>query len=573
MMEYEEVKRFGVIGVVSKCAGTGLGTVVSAGGKITGAIKSLFTRPFDTFAFVTYEQDEAMPQPSPLIKPKIENMAPIEDEPVGMVTALESDLAEVRSRLAEAQNQIEDMQFQFASQLRQLQAAKDSLIFDLEQKTKEINHLKDTEATLRARLTAMESELDTTKIELEKARRPERFAKPQLLTEIGIAQTEPEVLLSGQQQDETVVSVKETIEPLREVTAPENKDEAQTATEEFPSQYQVAGTDILMSKDVDINKTEPVELPEQEQKVPAVLQTEQKVEHSIETTTERSDGRGDVETEIGKFGPVLVETLSSVPADVTIEEVNAADFDSASEKIFFMRALSDIGSQDKATRRGAIEVIAGIRHELSVRVLVAQMSKEPTTQVRAECIKALATLNMKEGLPTIERALSEQDISIRLAAVRGLYCLAGAESAPSLIRMLCDEYADVRRRTATCIGWLGREDLAVELVPLLDDSSVSVRLAAVKAMGNLYNREVISALIEHLSDSEKIICEAVIAALEAITDKKMSGPLPNDEKSLQLLIARWQQWWEDEHTPPCVNSRQSKTAQKTRKHKVKIGQR
>jgi hypothetical protein len=563
-MEDGEVTRLGVIGAVSKCAGAGLGMVAAAGGKVTGAVKSLFTRPFDHFLLVTDEQDEATPQ-TPLLKPEIEDTASREDELVTMVTALESDLAEVRSQVAEAQNQIEGMQSQFASRLRELQAEKDSLIFDLEQKTKEINHLKGTEATLRARVTAMESELDTTEAGLEKARRPESLAKPQLLSEISVAQTEPEVLLSEQQQDETVLSVRKKTEPLREVTTAENKDEAETAIEEFQSQPQVAEVDIPVSKDVDITETEPVELPDQEQKAPAVVQTEQKVEHSIQTTTEQSDGRGDVETEIGKFQPVFVKTSSSVPADVTIEEVNASDFDSATEKIIFIKALSDIASQDRAIRIDAIEVMAGIRHELSARALVAQMAKEPTTQIRAECIKALATLNMKEGLPAIERALSEQDISIRLAAVRGLYRLAGEESAPVLIRMLRDEYPDVRRRTATCIGWLRKEELAVELVPLLDDSSVSVRLAAVKAMGNLCSRGVISALIEHLSDPEKIIRKAIIAALEAISGKKMSGPLPRDEKSLRLLIVRWQRWWEDEQTPPCVTSGQSKTGQKGKK--------
>ena len=71
-------------------------------------------------------------------------------------------------------------------------------------------------------------------------------------------------------------------------------------------------------------------------------------------------------------------------------------------------------------------------------------------------------------------------------------------------------------------------------------------LAAVKAMCNLCSREVISALIEHLSDPEEIICKAIITALEAITGKEMSGSFPKDEKSLQILIIRWCEWWKDE---------------------------
>ena len=169
-MENEEAKRLGVLGAVSKCAGAGIGTVVAAGGKVTGTVKNLLIRPVDEFALVTDEQDEATP-PTPAIEPE-------EDELVSKITALESDLAEIRGQLAETQKQVDHMQSQFDSQLSKLQAKKDSLVFDLEQKTKEIKGLISIEATLRARITALESELDTAKAELEKAHRPDIFVKP-----------------------------------------------------------------------------------------------------------------------------------------------------------------------------------------------------------------------------------------------------------------------------------------------------------------------------------------------------------------------------------------------------------
>ena len=525
-MENEEAKRLGALGAVSKCAGAGVGTAT----KVTTAVKNLLTRPVDDFALVTNEQDEATAQTAAL-EPEIENTAPREDELVSKVTALKSDLAEVRSRLAESQNQVEDMQSQFASQLSELQAQKDSLIFDLEQTTKEINYLKSTETTLRARVTAMESELDVTKAELEKARRPERFAKPQLLSEVGIVQTEPEVLLS-EQQDETVVS-------------------AERAIEESPSQPPIAEFDIPVSEDVDVTETGQSDLPQQQHKEPVIEETGQEVESSMETIPVQSGEQEKAKTKAQEFGPVIAEISSSVPADVTVEEVNAADFDSTTEKIIFINALSGISSPDKATRVDAVKLMAGIRHELSARALVAQMTKEPAVQIRAECIKALATLNMKEGLPAIENALSEQSVSVRLAAVRGLYCLGGVTSAPELIRMLCDENEDVRRRTATCIGWLGKKEFATALVPLLDDSSISVRQATIEAMSNLCSQAVVSALIEHLGDLEKANREAIIAALKTITGKKMSGSFPKDEKSLQILIIRWREWWKDEHKVFC----------------------
>jgi HEAT repeat protein len=65
-------------------------------------------------------------------------------------------------------------------------------------------------------------------------------------------------------------------------------------------------------------------------------------------------------------------------------------------------------------------------------------------------------------------------------------------------------------------------------------------------MGKLRSRRVISALIEHLNDPEKSIRRIILESLKRITGKKMSGPLPKDEKALQCFIARWREWWKGE---------------------------
>jgi len=239
-----------------------------------------------------------------------------------------------------------------------------------------------------------------------------------------------------------------------------------------------------------------------------------------------------------------VET-PTLPAMID-KEVRVAVFDNETKRVIFRRALSDIANQDPAVRADVVKAIAGIGHELSVRVLVNQMASEPSARVRQECIKALTALQMTEGLSAVEQALSDRAALVRLAAVWGLYRLAGAQSGPALVRMFSDEDVGVRRRAVTCIGWLGQEELAVELLPLLDDGSVSVRLAVVEAMGNLRCRRGVTALIERLNDPEKAVRKAVLGALKIITGKKMSGPFPRDKRSLQRLIARWRGWWKEE---------------------------
>jgi len=242
------------------------------------------------------------------------------------------------------------------------------------------------------------------------------------------------------------------------------------------------------------------------------------------------------------------EAKTPSPPDVTLkqEELMAA-FSNAADKIIFTKALSDITSHDPGMRADAARVIAGVRHKSSVKAIVAQMANEPSAQVRRECVKALMALEMKEGVPVVERALADQEASVRLAAVWALYHLAGAKSAPALASMFSDEDEEVRRRAAACVGWLGRKKFAVKLLPFLADSSVSVRLAAVEAMGNLGSRQVVSTLIKRLNDPEESVRKAIFRALKTITGKRMGGKFPTDERSLQRLIVRWREWWQEEH--------------------------
>jgi len=237
--------------------------------------------------------------------------------------------------------------------------------------------------------------------------------------------------------------------------------------------------------------------------------------------------------------------VPSLPA-VTEGQVQTAVFSNATEKVIFTRALSEIASQDTDVRTNAVKAIGSIRHKLSIKALVTQLARETSPHVRQECIKALTRQEVNEGLRAAKYALTDEAALVRLAAVWGLYRLAGAESASDLVRMVSDEDEEVRRRSATCIGWLGQEELAVELLPLLSERSACVRRAAIEAMGSLHSRQVISTLIEHLNDPEKSIRKVILDTLKKITGKKMSGPLPTDEKTLQYFIARWREWWKGE---------------------------
>jgi len=209
------------------------------------------------------------------------------------------------------------------------------------------------------------------------------------------------------------------------------------------------------------------------------------------------------------------------PVQVTAEDVQVADFKNEAERIIFTKALSDFTSADAAVRVDAAKAIGDIAHELSARTIIAHMTDESSAVVRQECIKALSTLEMPEGLSVIESALTDETASVRLAAVWGIYRLAGIDSLPKLMTMLGDGDEGVRRRAVTCIGWLGGQ---------------------LKTIGESQLRRVVLALIGCLDDSAESITKAALDALQAVSGKKMS----TRQISIERLIDQWREWWKTE---------------------------
>lgn len=402
------------------------------------------------------------------------------------VAALESELIAAKEKMDQIQNKANQTQVKFKSQLKTLQEKNKSLADNLQKARSEVDEARAKEGKLSTQVSILESELATVRCQLYEALRKAGDTESDLSPSVDVVETEPDSIIA------------------------ETKHAKTTAT--------------LVEKKITNAVVDAVTQPAEEEKA----------------GTKKQEPEAQVVNE-------AVEAKSPVSDDVTVEEVNAAVFDREAEKIIFTKALHDITGQDKATRIDAVKAIGDIRHELSTRVLVAQVASEPAPQVRSECIKALAALNMKEGLAAVENALMDEASLVRLAAVWSLYRMAGVESAPALIQMCADEDEEVRRRAVTCIGWLGKEELATALVPLLNDSSISVQQAAIKAMVNLHSRAVVSALIEHLHDSDRIIRKDIITALKIITGRKMNGRFPKDKESLKQCIIQWRRWWDEQY--------------------------
>ena len=446
------------------------------------------------------------------------------------VTTLESDLTATKRELEKMRDEAKKIRSQFESNLKDMQAEKDSLLSKLQTARKETGQIKTRENTLTEQVAALESELAVTKQELVVMRSQDEHAQTQLEKQLRDLQAEHESLVSELKEARKDAedariradSMETKSESSIEAGAAKSDEQINAGIKEQLSKPLVAEDQISMPADVGLPQTE------YQQKL-TIVPTVEEIKPSIEIVAPQGVEQivADIENaeETKRQLQPYAELEATEPVEVTLEQVQAAEFANAADKIVFIKALSDLTSVDVATRVDAVRIIAHIRHELSPSFLITHMKHEPSAYVRQECIKALTTFEMKEGGSVIERALADKAASVRLAAVWGLYHLAGPESIPALTRMLSDDDEGVRRRAVTCIGWAGRQ--------------------AGKA-GNHHSKKVISALIQCLNDPDKSIIKATLDALGAVAGKKKGEPVLEDQNSLESLIEQWRSWWKVE---------------------------
>jgi len=398
------------------------------------------------------------------------------------ISTLKSDLAAARRKLAKA----EKTQSRLESQLKELKTENHSLASELEQMRGELSETKSREGVVRARAAALESELATTRQELAEMQNQAEHTQTQLNKQLQDLQAENKSLISELDQ------------------ARKEADDERTRAD-VP-----AAEEIKLSVEADVTQEEPIS--------PDVENVEEpELELRLESETE---------VDVEETGPEpMPEVEATEPAEVTAEDVQAADFTNAADRIIFARALSDFAGADTFARVDAARAIAGIDHKLSVKILVAHIADEPSAVVRRECIRALTTLEMAEGLSAVESALTDETASVRLAAVWGVYRLAGVESLPKLLGMLSDRDEGVRRRAVTCIGWLGGQ---------------------IETIGGSQLRRVISALFERLDDSADSIRKAALDTLQAVAGKRMAEPISAGRVPHKHLIEQWRNWWKAE---------------------------
>jgi hypothetical protein len=520
-MEYKIPKFIEIIGTASERTGAFAGRLTTFGSKIAGfasggvsAGKNTPGLPAENTkhksqskAVMSSAETEDQSEPkNPLSK--AENTC-LKNELEQVLHKSHGTAASEQRAEAETQQKTKEIQNKLEMKIRDLQNKNKSLTSALQMAQKELNEAQDREKALKIQLTLLESDIAALRCEIEKSKNDKSIdnttqAKDHLLSfEPARKQTTEAPITGGVESSmDSTNSITEK-QPIETSCA---EDKSPISTDITPPQTNCQ-QDIVVVSDV-----EEVNLP--------LKTASPQVGEQLDEKTENID-RPELKSETHKKLKAGLEVDSEQSTQVTFEDVQAADFANGAEKIIFLRALSDLADREVAARSDAIKALSGIRHQLSIRALDAHIKKESSVFARQQCIKALTGLDMREGLKTIEQALSDEAASVRLAAVWGLYQLAGTDGIQALTRMLFDEDEGVRRRAITCIGWMGLE---------------------VRKKDSHRPHQTVSALIQCLNDPAESIKNAALGALQAVTGKKFSAKSASPESLTEL----WQKWWQAE---------------------------
>jgi hypothetical protein len=121
-----------------------------------------------------------------------------------------------------------------------------------------------------------------------------------------------------------------------------------------------------------------------------------------------------------------------------------------------------------------------------------------------------------EDLPVLEKALSDDKVSIRRLAVAYIGMIKDKSVLPLLYRALRDKSVTVRRTAGDCLSDLGFAEAAGEMIKALKDESKLVRWRAAMFLYEVGDKQMLPALKEAENDSEFEVRMQVKLAIERI---------------------------------------------------------
>ena len=435
-MEYDDKEFSGIVTVVSRQAGTIAGTsvviskkIADCGVKTVTAAKDLLKRPFKVFV-PTRDKKSGTTSEASTIESTDKQETGRKNAAKVLIATMELDLASAERELEKVQSNAEKTQSKLASQIGELKAEKESLLFELERVKSEANVEAVRKSEVKTRETALESDLSDV-------------------------QPEEKAALSDWGEEEVeVVSTEEKVESAMETTVAQSAKELYAKMEEQLSRP--------------VSKVEVPSLP---------VVTEAQVQTPVFSNA----------TEKVIFTRAL-SGIASQDIDVRTNAVKAIG--SIRHKLSVKTLVTQLARETSPhVRQECVKALTRQEVNEGLRAVKGALTDEAAS-VRLAAVWGLYRLAGADSASDLVRMVSDEDEEVRRRSATCIGWLRQEELAVELLPLLSDRSACIRRAAIEAMGKLRSRKVISALIEHLSDPEKSVRKAILETLKKITGKSM-----------------------------------------------------------------------------------
>ncbi len=153
-------------------------------------------------------------------------------------------------------------------------------------------------------------------------------------------------------------------------------------------------------------------------------------------------------------------------------------------------------TQGWSDRESVAHQLADTKSLKVVKALSKSLLNDRVARVRIAAANSLANIGFSEAIPSLIKALKDEDKGVRNQVVQALGAIKSLRVIRSLIPILKDKDIEVVHSVVKALGDLGSPKAVPALIEVLKHENEEIRGEAIKALGNIGSPEAIPALIE-----------------------------------------------------------------------------
>lgn len=199
-------------------------------------------------------------------------------------------------------------------------------------------------------------------------------------------------------------------------------------------------------------------------------------------------------------------------------------------------------STSSAVRREAVRDIGRMRQPSSVTILSEALESDADFGVRSMAAEALGNMRSKEAVPSLAKALNDENRNVRASVIVAFGYIRDASSVKPLVEYLGKEKdLGLRLSAVNVLGVISSEEAGPVLIDLLEGQPERLSSVAAQSLGRMRHAPAVKTLMKLATKSkDESLRIAAIKALGEIRDEEAVKGLENllkKEKAQDIKFA------------------------------------